>query len=561
MIVTSAMRVTALGLWLGMVVSVGWAQGRPASVSYTHLGHFDEGIARLGDECFVPVSLLSRWGWQVRLAEGEADIQAEGRLVRIVTRQHEGHTVVPLVQALQQLGARFHWNDESTLTVRSAIRSVEVEQSTIRIGGTLAFSPRLSRSETTGRLAIDLVGAWIDPRSRFDLPKGIGLAQLDRDTVRLTIERTGVDGAILPTLTAGRALELKLEGVVLREGPRPVDVSRSAPPERPDPASTAPRRDPDLDPPPTEAPTEPTPPALVLGRPSLSEATERGVVLVVPIQGPLTTRPTAMYRGPGTIELTIPGAAAPETGPLPSAFLTGSSVGDDGKGNARFVLSLKRPMAFELGVSQQAVRLRLVKPKVEGKLAGKVVVVDAGHGGHDSGARGGKDKSTLEKDLNLKISRLIAQELTAQGASVILTRNDDTFIPLRERPGIANRAGADFLVSVHINSNTVDNKTSGQITFYHMQDPMGILLAECIHSELAKVSGLPSLGTWSDSRIYKNGGFAVLKHATMPAVLLELGFINHDTDRRVMQTDKFQRATAQAVVRGIRAFLGGAGGG
>ncbi len=281
---------------------------------------------------------------------------------------------------------------------------------------------------------------------------------------------------------------------------------------------------------------------------------------MVPIQGPVTSRPTAMYRGPKTIELTIPGAAAPEASGATNAFVTGLTLADDGKGNARVVLTLKRAMAFELGISDQAVRLRLVKPKSEGKLAGKVVVVDAGHGGHDSGARGGKDRATLEKNLTLKIAKLVAQELTAQGASVIMTRSDDTFIPLRERPGIANRAGADFFVSVHINSNTVDNKTSGQITFYHMQDPMGILLAECIQSELAKVSGLPSLGTWSDSRIYKNGGFAVLKHSTMPAVLLELGFINHDADRRIMQTAKFQQSTAQAVVRGLKAFLGGSGG-
>lgn len=554
------MRVTVLGLLPWMVVAVGWAQGRPAAVSYSHLGVFDQGIVRLGEECFVPAALVSRWGWQVRLTDGEADIQAEGRLVRVVARQHEGQTVLPLVQALQQLGARFDWVD-STLTIRSAIRTIEIEQSSLRVGGTLAFQPRLVRSEATRRLAIDLVGAWIDPRAKLDLPKGITVGQFDRDTVRLTIERPGVEGAILPALVAGRSFELSLEGVVLREpGPKPVEVSRSAPPERPDPASTAPRRDPDLDPPPTESPVDPPAPTLALGSPSFVEATDRGAVLTLPYQGPLASRPTAAYRGPKTIEITVPGATAPEVSAASNPFVAGLSAADDGKGNARIVVSLKRAMAFELGVSDQAVRLRLVKPKIEGKLAGKVVVVDAGHGGHDSGARGGKDKATLEKNLTLQIAKLVAQELTAQGASVIMTRSDDTFIPLRERPGIANRAGADFFVSVHINSNTVDNKTSGQITFYHMQDPMGILLAECIQSELAKVSGLPSLGTWSDSRIYKNGGFAVLKYATMPAVLLELGFINHDTDRRVMQTPKFQQSTAQAVVRGLKAFLGGAGG-
>jgi N-acetylmuramoyl-L-alanine amidase len=136
-----------------------------------------------------------------------------------------------------------------------------------------------------------------------------------------------------------------------------------------------------------------------------------------------------------------------------------------------------------------------------------------------------------------------------------MTRNTDVFLPLAERPAIANRNNAHLFVSVHINSSAVANKNSGTITFYHRQDPIGQLLAEAIHRELVKVSALPNIGVWSDSRIYRTG-FAVLRGAKMPGVLLELGFINNEKDRERMKTPQFQKASAEAVVRGIRKFLG-----
>ncbi|MCA1995860.1 MAG: N-acetylmuramoyl-L-alanine amidase, partial [Armatimonadetes bacterium] len=68
-------------------------------------------------------------------------------------------------------------------------------------------------------------------------------------------------------------------------------------------------------------------------------------------------------------------------------------------------------------------------------------------------------------------------------------------------------------------------------------------------------SGLPNLGTWSDGKIYASG-FAVLRYAKMPAVLLELGFINHATDLRRIRTDDFRKRVASAVVEGLKVFLG-----
>jgi N-acetylmuramoyl-L-alanine amidase len=91
--------------------------------------------------------------------------------------------------------------------------------------------------------------------------------------------------------------------------------------------------------------------------------------------------------------------------------------------------------------------------------------------------------------------------------------------------------------------------------FHHKQEPLGKLLAECISREVAKVSELPNMGVISDGRIY-NSGFAVLRNSTMPGVLCELGFINHNKDRRRMVTADFQKKVAEAIVRGIQIYLG-----
>lgn len=82
-----------------------------------------------------------------------------------------------------------------------------------------------------------------------------------------------------------------------------------------------------------------------------------------------------------------------------------------------------------------------------------------------------------------------------------------------------------------------------------------MLLAECIQNEMAKSSKLKSIGVWSDNRIYQSG-FAVLRYAQMPAVLLEMGFINHTGDRARMTSATFPDDVSRAILRGLRIYLG-----
>jgi N-acetylmuramoyl-L-alanine amidase len=157
--------------------------------------------------------------------------------------------------------------------------------------------------------------------------------------------------------------------------------------------------------------------------------------------------------------------------------------------------------------------------------------------------------------LTLAIAKKLAQEMSAAGAKVIMTRTEDVFIELTERARIANAAKADLFISVHINSSAKVSM-SGTITFYSGPNAIKELLARCIQTEIAAVSGLPGIGTWSDKRIYATKGFSVLRNTTMPGVLVEMGFINHPRDRARMVMPEFHSAVAKAIVRGVRKFLG-----
>jgi N-acetylmuramoyl-L-alanine amidase len=210
------------------------------------------------------------------------------------------------------------------------------------------------------------------------------------------------------------------------------------------------------------------------------------------------------------------------------------------------------PLGVEFWKSGSDFQIQLLRPGLHGTLAGKTVVIDAGHGDHDSGAQFG---GIQEKNLTLAVAKKLALEMSAAGAKVIMTRTEDAFVELTDRARIANSAKADLFLSVHINSSAKVSM-SGTITFYSGPNAIKELLARCIQTEIAAVSGLPGIGAWSDKRIYATKGFSVLRNTTMPGVLVELGFINHPRDRARMVMPEFQSAVAKAIVRGVRKFLG-----
>ena len=177
------------------------------------------------------------------------------------------------------------------------------------------------------------------------------------------------------------------------------------------------------------------------------------------------------------------------------------------------------------------------------KIKKKMIIIDAGHGGNDTGALRG---STLEKDLTLKIALKVRDCLREKGLkNIVLTRYNDKTLSLDERVQIANNKKADIFVSIHINAS-VKSEINGIETHYYTDN--GYNVAKVIHKEL--MDNVEAM----DRGLFKSK-FYVINHTEAPAVLLELGFISNEQECSSLNSDKRQMDSAQAIADGIVNYL------
>lgn len=167
------------------------------------------------------------------------------------------------------------------------------------------------------------------------------------------------------------------------------------------------------------------------------------------------------------------------------------------------------------------------------------VILDAGHGGYDNGA---SYEGRTEKEDNLNLVLAVGNILQNNGVDVLYTRTEDVYQSPTEKARIANQSGADYFVSIHRNAGARPNLYSGVQTLVFEDAGAPGIFAENIDNELAK-TGYTNLGT----EVRKN--LAVLRRTTMPAVLVEAGFINTDQDNQIFDL-KFPEI-AQAIANGI----------
>jgi N-acetylmuramoyl-L-alanine amidase len=173
------------------------------------------------------------------------------------------------------------------------------------------------------------------------------------------------------------------------------------------------------------------------------------------------------------------------------------------------------------------------------------IIIDAGHGGYDNGASYGDRK---EKDEALRLALAVGDILERDGYDVAYTRTDDTYTSPTGKARIGNESGADFFVSIHRNSAASPNLYNGVQTLVYDENGIKVDMAENINAELEKV-GYKNIG------IEVRPNLAVLRRTAMPAVLVEVGFINSDTDNALLDS-KFNE-TAYAIAKGIEKTLSG----
>jgi N-acetylmuramoyl-L-alanine amidase len=220
------------------------------------------------------------------------------------------------------------------------------------------------------------------------------------------------------------------------------------------------------------------------------------------------------------------------------------------------------------------------------------IVIDPGHGGHDTGTIG--PNGLLEKDLVLDVSRRLGKLLQNRlGADVVFTRRDDTFIPLETRTSIANQELADLFVSVHANSSH-DPDARGVETYYlnftsspealevaarenaasdkdihELQDLVKkIALKEKIEEsrefasdvQRSLHSGLAAKTAGVRDRGVKKAPFVVLIGANMPSILAEVSFISNPGDEKRLRSSEYRQRIAESLYRGISRYVEGLGG-
>jgi N-acetylmuramoyl-L-alanine amidase len=186
-------------------------------------------------------------------------------------------------------------------------------------------------------------------------------------------------------------------------------------------------------------------------------------------------------------------------------------------------------------------------------LKGKVICIDPGHGGTDSGAVGAFSQ---EKNITFAIAGKVQSLLSAQGATAVMTRTSDVDVygphagaveELQARCNVGNIAAADVFVSIHIDSSN-SAQAGGVTAYYAGGSAEGQRLAASLHAENMKVTNF-------DDRGVRTANFYVLNHTTMPAALLELGFISNPAEEKILNTDSQQQKFAESIVAGLRKYF------
>jgi N-acetylmuramoyl-L-alanine amidase len=302
-------------------------------------------------------------------------------------------------------------------------------------------------------------------------------------------------------------------------------------------------------------------------------------------------------QAPTTVATLQPDKLRPEVTPAQRAAI----VTDESKSSKTGVRPVRKKKSRSGAAADTAdLEIREARPTAAGDRSliralglkiGKIVI-DPGHGGHDTGTIG--PNGLLEKDLVLDVAKRLGRLLEARlGAEVVYTRQDDTFIPLETRTAIANRERADLFISVHANSSR-DSDARGVETYYlnftsspealevaarenavseksiyELQDLVKkIALKEKIEESREFASnvqdslygGLSLRNAGVRNRGIKKAPFIVLIGANMPSILAEISFVSNPADERKLQTAEHRQRIAESLYQGVSKYANGLSG-
>jgi len=200
----------------------------------------------------------------------------------------------------------------------------------------------------------------------------------------------------------------------------------------------------------------------------------------------------------------------------------------------------------------------------------RVIAIDAGHGGQDTGTQN-KSFKLDEKAFTLDVAKRLRALLMKQGYKVVMTRTDDRFVELPRRAEIANKAGADLFISIHFNAVAGSPTVRGSETYVmtpqnqrstssakrdasdnvanpgNRNDPWNALLGYHMHNQV--IDALRG-----EDRGFKRARFAVLRLVNSPGVLIEAGYLSNNDEARRIATPAYRAALAEALSQGVRSY-------
>jgi N-acetylmuramoyl-L-alanine amidase len=419
------------------------------------------------------------------------------------------------------------------------------------------------------------------------LLSAVRVAQNQAGVVRVVLDVNGVKDYTASLSSNPPQLIIDLYGTVATDGPvRSVKLKRDARMPAPVPVAAA------L---PVGAPAGvPVEDARVNTKPDTGTAAD------INADGTLALRSAGMMAAPVTsVDDRV--SNVPPVGGVPAGAPTQSASGS-GSSAANGVVNEKSARSKPLKVTNASTRTDVVRPtsvptathdgqatltRTLGLKIGRIVI-DAGHGGHDTGTIG--PTGLMEKDLCLDVALRLGKIIQAKlpGADVVYTRSDDTFIPLEERTNIANQAKADLFISIHANSSQ-DHAARGIETYYlnlrgspeamEVASRENATSSEGIHDlqdvvrQIARTEKIDESKEFAQdvqdslskriqksAKTVKNRGvrkapFVVLIGADMPSILTEISFLSNPADEQLLKKPEQRQHVAEGIFSGVSNYL------
>lgn len=193
----------------------------------------------------------------------------------------------------------------------------------------------------------------------------------------------------------------------------------------------------------------------------------------------------------------------------------------------------------QLVQSRIAAAARFVQVSMKPRLDGKVVLIDAGHGGRDAGAC---RLGIREKDITLRLAKQLKRVFEERGATVYLTRSTDVDLELEEICQIVDKVKPNVFLSLHVNSSPGDTKVSGLQTYFRTDHSR--LLAHTVHASVI------NRGFCDDRRVF-SGHLWVLRSPLVPSLLIETGYINCRFDRKRLLDARYRLKLCDGIADGV----------